>query len=715
MSLRGRRTSVFTFQSAVHSSHVLARLNDQRLSDVLCDITLVVGGRTFRAHCSVLASCSDYFHSRIIKNTRPSMVLYMPDQVTVEGFEPLLQFAYTSQLLFTKDNLLDIHKGIMGASVCPMATNKGEGSVNECTLSCEMTSVDDISVSVLSEAEDAEVDSDELDSDELDSDELDSDEPVVAEFNTGSPRGSQLGENAGLQNAVFHMLAAGGGLEGREVKNTDGCPMFLLEPRGSSQEPILEQREQPAGGAHFPDSTFSDSALSDPSRSDPSHSDPSLSDPSLCGLKSEEGGFGLVERTSVEREVAEHLAKGFWPDLKPSQTDHPSSVSNLDPMENEGSHLDPMENRGPYLDPTENRDPYLDPMENRDPYLDPTENRDPYLDPMENRGPMDNRGSHLDPLEDRGLRRVPHLVPMSNRSLRRLPSLNTEEHSGLGKDADFHWQLDLTSNPGDCPFLRELGTEEVGSLAEIGEDGGVVVMGEGREMEEVGEDGGVVEMGEGREMEEMGEDGGVVEMGEGREMGEDGGVVEMGEGREMKEVGGAVKVDELNQTVVGRTPEGDNSLSQSEKSPYMSSVNSGEDSDLDTDGDTEREANNKRAQEVCLPFPVDQILSVSRSAFQQLIRRQHLTPEQSEFVHDVRRRSKNRVAAQRCRKRKLEGINKLEYEISTLSREKKRLMEERDLLKRNMEDTVECLTGQEHSQMETASENTSIVTAAHPP
>lgn len=83
MSLRGDRTSVFTFQSTVHSSHVLTRLNDQRLSDVLCDVTLVAGGRAFRAHCSVLASCSDYFHSRILNHTSPSLVLTLPDQVRV--------------------------------------------------------------------------------------------------------------------------------------------------------------------------------------------------------------------------------------------------------------------------------------------------------------------------------------------------------------------------------------------------------------------------------------------------------------------------------------------------------------------------------------------------------------------------------------------------------------------------------------------------------
>ena len=83
MALQAPRVTVFTFQSAVHSAHVLQCLNEQRQQDVLCDVTLVVENQSFRAHGAVLASCSEYLRARVAGGAERSPVITLPDEVSV--------------------------------------------------------------------------------------------------------------------------------------------------------------------------------------------------------------------------------------------------------------------------------------------------------------------------------------------------------------------------------------------------------------------------------------------------------------------------------------------------------------------------------------------------------------------------------------------------------------------------------------------------------
>lgn len=83
------RSSVFTFESTVHSSHVLHWLDEQRRRDTLCDITVVVEGQSFRAHRSVLASCSEYFTQRISSLTQHGAVITLPQEVRCHLMMPV--------------------------------------------------------------------------------------------------------------------------------------------------------------------------------------------------------------------------------------------------------------------------------------------------------------------------------------------------------------------------------------------------------------------------------------------------------------------------------------------------------------------------------------------------------------------------------------------------------------------------------------------------
>lgn len=50
-----------------HGQTMLEKLNQQRLNNQFCDITLLIEAEEYRAHKAVLASCSDYFYELFIE------------------------------------------------------------------------------------------------------------------------------------------------------------------------------------------------------------------------------------------------------------------------------------------------------------------------------------------------------------------------------------------------------------------------------------------------------------------------------------------------------------------------------------------------------------------------------------------------------------------------------------------------------------------------
>ncbi|KAJ6656183.1 hypothetical protein lerEdw1_004100 [Lerista edwardsae] len=85
----------------------------------------------------------------------------------------------------------------------------------------------------------------------------------------------------------------------------------------------------------------------------------------------------------------------------------------------------------------------------------------------------------------------------------------------------------------------------------------------------------------------------------------------------------------------------------------------------------------RRALAMKIPFPVDKIINLPVDDFNELVSRFPLSEPQLALIRDIRRRGKNKVAAQNCRKRKLETLVHLERELAELSRERQRLLRDR--------------------------------------
>lgn len=81
-----------------------------------------------------------------------------------------------------------------------------------------------------------------------------------------------------------------------------------------------------------------------------------------------------------------------------------------------------------------------------------------------------------------------------------------------------------------------------------------------------------------------------------------------------------------------------------------------------------------------IPISIDDIINLPAVEFTERIIQCHLRESQLALVRDIRRRGKNKVAAQNCRKRKLDKILTLTEEVKRTRERKTRLIKERNLL-----------------------------------
>ncbi|XP_066571719.1 nuclear factor erythroid 2-related factor 3 [Amia ocellicauda] len=85
----------------------------------------------------------------------------------------------------------------------------------------------------------------------------------------------------------------------------------------------------------------------------------------------------------------------------------------------------------------------------------------------------------------------------------------------------------------------------------------------------------------------------------------------------------------------------------------------------------------RRARAFDIPFSVQDIVNMPVEEFLELLSSYDLTEAQVTLIRDIRRRGKNKVAAQNCRKRKLDVITNLESDVDELQRRKEKLLKER--------------------------------------
>ncbi|XP_071451948.1 segmentation protein cap'n'collar [Hetaerina americana] len=88
----------------------------------------------------------------------------------------------------------------------------------------------------------------------------------------------------------------------------------------------------------------------------------------------------------------------------------------------------------------------------------------------------------------------------------------------------------------------------------------------------------------------------------------------------------------------------------------------------------------KRARALGVPICVADIINLPMDEFNERLSKHDLTEAQLGLIRDIRRRGKNKVAAQNCRKRKLDQILSLADEVRRMRDRKDKLLRDRDTM-----------------------------------
>ncbi|XP_043091391.1 endoplasmic reticulum membrane sensor NFE2L1a [Puntigrus tetrazona] len=99
----------------------------------------------------------------------------------------------------------------------------------------------------------------------------------------------------------------------------------------------------------------------------------------------------------------------------------------------------------------------------------------------------------------------------------------------------------------------------------------------------------------------------------------------------------------------------------------------------------------KRARSMNIPFSNEHIVNLPVEDFNRLLAKYHLNEAQLTLIRDIRRRGKNKMAAQNCRRRKLDVLLGLECSVDSLRRLRAKLLREKSEILRSIREMKQHL------------------------